>query len=288
MTVGRLDLGGLRLEGRSRAGDESWFRVNPPGVAFDVGRGTARLSGVSDLFVTHGHLDHLLGVPFVLSNRSLHREESTRVYCPAAAAEPLDSLVRAAERLEGERYRYEIVPLVPGDRVEAGRGHRVEAFPVDHVVPSLGYHLIVRKHRLQARLRGLDEVAIAEIRRAGEDVSEEVEELALSYTGDTGAGVFHLEPRLFETPRLVIECTFLDDALRDRGARYGHMHFRDFVERAHRFRNRWIVLTHLSRRHRIEDLQRRVATELPELVARIRLFGNGEVHSSGGRQKEAG
>ena len=34
-----LRIGDLRIEGFSRAGDDNWFRIHPPGLAFDVGRG---------------------------------------------------------------------------------------------------------------------------------------------------------------------------------------------------------------------------------------------------------
>jgi hypothetical protein len=50
----------------------------------------------------------------------------------------LGEFVAAGERLEGVEYRYEIVGLAPGDRVEVGRDLAIEAFATDHVVPSLG------------------------------------------------------------------------------------------------------------------------------------------------------
>ena len=83
----------LKIEGWSRAGDQTWIRVHPPGLAFDAGRGAASLVGARDIFLSHGHLDHALGVPFVLSHRAMQEEGATRVFCPRAVAEPLTRLV---------------------------------------------------------------------------------------------------------------------------------------------------------------------------------------------------
>jgi ribonuclease Z len=110
-----LRFGDLRIEGWSRAGDDNWFRVHPPGLALDVGRGALQLAGAQDVFLSHGHLDHALGLPYVLSQRSLHRLAHTRVFCPPAIAAPLRDFIAAAERLEGAKYRYDLIPLTPGE-----------------------------------------------------------------------------------------------------------------------------------------------------------------------------
>jgi ribonuclease Z len=275
MRPAELLLGDLAIEGWSLAGDETWFRIHPPGLAFDTGRGAPQLAGARDVFLSHGHLDHALGLPWVLSQRSLHQRSATRVFCPAAIAEPLAALIAAAERLEQARYRFELVPLTAGERVAVGRDLWVEAFATDHLVPSLGYHLVRRKRRLAAGLAGLSGRELAAMRERGAEVSESLDELWLSYCGDTGPAVFDLAPALFTSRILMLECTFFGDEQSGKGDLYKHLHLDDIVGRAARFDNEAIVLHHLSRRHRPEDLLAEIERRLPSLSPRIHLLVQG-------------
>jgi len=271
-----LQLGHLRLQGFSQAGIETWFRVHPPGLAFEAGHGAPQVAGASDLFLPHGHLDHALGVPYVLSQRTRHQGKGTRIVCPSDVVEPLDGMIRATGALERTEYDYQIVGVAPGERVAVARDFEVESFATDHVVPSLGYHLVHRKHRLKEAYRGRPGPELARLRSEGVVTEDPVEELLLSYCGDTGAGVFDLEPRVFETQVLLLECTFLDASKRDSAARYKHLHFEDLAARAERFENRALVLHHLSRRHRVADLRRLVDERLPGLAPRVHLLGESD------------
>jgi len=267
-----LRLGDLRIEGWSRAGDETWFRVHPPGLAFDTGRGAFQLAGAHDVFLSHGHLDHALGLPYVLSQRSLHRLVHTRVFCPASVVEPLAALVSAAERLENAEYRYDLIPLAPGDRVEVGRDLSVEAFATDHVVPSLGFHLRRARRRLAAAFAGLPPAELIALRERGVATADVVEEIWVTYCGDTGPALFDLEPRVFDSRVLLLECTFLGDAQRDKGGRFKHLHLDDIAARAADFRNQALVLHHLSRRHTVAELRAEIERRLPELAPRVHIL----------------
>lgn len=260
------------MEGRSWAGEETWFRVRPPGLALDVGRGAAQLAGARDLLITHGHLDHALGLPYVLSQRTLHQQERTRVLCPVGLVGPLTALIEAAAAMERAAYDYDIAGVEAGDRIGVGRDLAVEAFAVDHGVPALGFHLLRRRRRLLASLQGTSGEELAARRQRGEVVEEEVEELTLSYCGDTGPGVFDSEPRLFTARMLLLECTFLAAGQEERARRYGHLHLADLEARAHRFANESIVLHHLSRKFRRAELEAEVARRLPALAGRVRVL----------------
>ena len=267
-----LQFQNLRIEGSSRAGDASWFRIHPPGLAFDVGRGSLALAGADEVFLTHGHLDHALGLPFVLSLKQMQGVDSTRVFCPVGIVESVRRLIEAAEHLENASYRYELEGLEPGECVSVGRDLSVEAFATDHVVPSLGYHLVRDRRQLKEPFRGRDASELAELRRQGTEIEDVTRELWVTYCGDTGTEVFDLEPRLYEATVLLLECTFFGESSRSRGREFKHLHLSDLADRAERFRNRDLVLHHASWRYEKTEILAAVERELTRLTPRIHLL----------------
>lgn len=272
MRSGSLTFDGLRIRGFSRAGDQTWFRVDPPGLALDVGRGASPLVGARWIFLSHTHLDHSVGIPWVLTQRRLQDLGPVKVFCPREVVDNLREYIAAAGRLEGEPLDTEVVGLEPGDSHPLEGGLRLEAFSAAHTVPALGCHLLRRRQKLRPEFEGMAPDEIAGLRRDGAEVVQESEEVWLSYCGDTGPAVFVNERRLFEARILLLECTFLSAETRRHGERFGHLHFQDLVAVADRFENEAIVLCHLSRRHRPADLEEAVERELPDLVQRIRFI----------------
>jgi ribonuclease Z len=116
-------------------------------LLFDCGEGTQRqllrssvgLVDLEEIFVTHFHADHYLGLPGMLKTFSLRmRDVPLTVYGPPGLRELYQALARVFGRLT---YPVELVELRPGDRL-ARDGYEVCAFPVDHRVPALGYALV--------------------------------------------------------------------------------------------------------------------------------------------------
>src|SRR4051794_21268406 len=114
-------------------------------LMFDCGEGTQRQMmryGVSfaleDIFFTHMHADHLLGVIGLIRTMALQgRTERLRLWGPKGAARVL----KRAEGLGFERSTFpvEILEVDVGQRVERS-GYAIVPFAVDHRgSASLGY-----------------------------------------------------------------------------------------------------------------------------------------------------
>jgi ribonuclease Z len=116
-------------------------------LLFDCGEGTQRqllrsdvgLVELEEIFLTHFHADHYLGLPGLLKTYALRgRELPLTLYGPPGLRDLLAALRRIFGRVT---YPVETVELEPGDRLER-TGHRVEAFAVDHGVSAIGYALV--------------------------------------------------------------------------------------------------------------------------------------------------
>lgn len=142
-----------------------------------------------------------------------------------------------------------------------------------HTVPSQGYVVAQRRHRLPAKLRGLDAVALRQL--PAEEKREHFMRPLLAFVcdGDTPSTVAALDALRAdpEGPPLVVlvECTFINDAEAEEATRRRHVLYsrlRPALERlvggeqaCH------VLLVHLSRRYDRETLTRFAATLPPDV-----------------------
>ena len=115
-------------------------------LLFDCSEGTQRqllrsdvgLVDLEEIFLTHYHADHYLGLPGMLKTFALRgRDVPLAIYGPRGLGELMGALRRVFGRLT---YPVNTVELSPGDRLERD-GYAIEAFAVDHGVTALGYAL---------------------------------------------------------------------------------------------------------------------------------------------------
>ena len=121
-------------------------RVGGERLLFDCGEGTQRqmqrstgLVQIDEIYVTHLHADHYLGIPGLLKTYDLNgRDRGLRVIGPPGLFELFKALRRIFGRLA---YDVELVELEEG---EASRhdGYEVRPFPVEHGMRAYGYALV--------------------------------------------------------------------------------------------------------------------------------------------------
>jgi len=115
-------------------------------LLFDCGEGTQRqltrsigLVELEDVFLTHFHADHVLGLPGLVKTFNLRgRERPLTVHGPPG----LTRLFKTFAPLIGRTgFELRLVELDHGDELERD-GYRIAAFDVDHGVRAQGYALI--------------------------------------------------------------------------------------------------------------------------------------------------
>jgi ribonuclease Z len=116
-------------------------------LLFDCAEGTQRqllrssvgLVELGEIFVTHFHADHILGLPGLFKTFSLRgRDRPLEVHGPRGLVDLLGSLKRVVGKLS---YDVRVVEVEPGDVLERD-GYRLAVFAVSHGVPAVGWSLI--------------------------------------------------------------------------------------------------------------------------------------------------
>ncbi len=135
-------------------------------LMFDCGEGTQRqmqrslgLTQVDDIFLTHFHADHILGLPGLLKTWDLtDRGTPLRIYGPPG----LQDLFKTLSRLVGRTgYPLELIELEPGDSVPL-EDAEVRAFEARHSARANGYALVEEERRGRFDLEAARRLGIPE------------------------------------------------------------------------------------------------------------------------------
>ena len=112
-------------------------------ILVDCGEGTQRqlvssvgLMDLTEVFLTHFHADHWLGLPGLLKTFDLRaRDRPLTVHGPRGLRDLLGPVLRAAGRT---RYELRLHELEPGEQL-ARDGYTIAAVPVNHRGPAYAY-----------------------------------------------------------------------------------------------------------------------------------------------------
>jgi ribonuclease Z len=243
-------------------------------------RSTVGLVELPEIFLTHYHADHYLGLPGMLKTFALRgREVPLTVYGPPGLRELFTGLQRIFGKLT---YPVELVELADGDTLDRG-DYRVLVFRVAHGIAANGYAFAEppRPGRFDvetARALGVPEGPLFGRLQAGEavvlaDGTEVLPDQVLGpprpgrkvvLTGDTAPAASVLEIAQ-EADLLVHEATFAEEE-RERADETLHSTAAGAAAVAKAAEVRMLALTHLSNRYFGPEIAREARAIFPDTV----------------------
>jgi ribonuclease Z len=240
-------------------------------LLFDCGEGTQRqllrstvgLVDLREIFLTHFHGDHYLGLPGMLKTFALRdRDVPLTIYGPPGLRDLFGDLRRIFGRLP---YPLELEELRAGTTLERD-GYKLLVFPVEHGVPAVGYALVEdeRPGRFdvetadalgipngpeRGKLQRGEPVALPDGRTVGPDdvLGPARAGRTVVYAGDT-APTEVVRALAAGADLLVHEASFGDDEV-ERAADTAHTTARQAAELARDAGVRMLALTHITPRY---------------------------------------
>jgi ribonuclease Z len=264
-----------------RRGGERLLFDCAEGTQRQLQRSTAGLPEIEEIFLTHLHADHVLGLPGMLKTFALRGRETPglTVYGPRGTRDLFGKLKPFLGRLP---YPLDVVEVAPGETLERG-DYRLETFAVEHGVSAVGYALVEQERPgrfdvaaadalgvpagpERGMLQGGEPVTLADGRVITPDAvlgpARPGRKLAL--TGDTALSASVIQAA-YRADLLVHEATFGEDE-RERARETLHATASEAAQVAKLAEVRLLALTHVSPRYFGPELAREARAVFPDTV----------------------
>ena len=262
--LSQVKVGDFSLAGYSVAGEESVIIAPELDVTFDIGKCPREALAVNHVLLSHGHADHVAGLPYYFAQRDFQGIAGGKALVPAELVEPLQGLMSAWGRVEGHVPPYRFIGMRNGDDFEIRRGLFARAFNVPHVGGSLGYSVIDVRNKLKEEFLGLAGPQIVELKNKGVEITTRVEVPLVAFLGDTGKVNFSHAPFVANARALLLECTFFEPDHVSRARAGKHVHVTDLPEILEGMNNEHIYLIHVTRRTNMAMARKFLAAALPK------------------------
>eukprot|EP00759_Apiculatamorpha_spiralis_P005479 PhF_6_TR13307/c0_g1_i1/m.21085/K00784/rnz; ribonuclease Z len=253
--------GGFTMFGYSRAADATGYSIPELGIHLDAGR-LVHPSRPDHVFLSHSHTDHAHYLTHMVSRR-----KPPSMYVPGPTVEFVENYLLHAQQLTNHGYftpdqpyetNHVCVPVQPGEVLQLkikNIDFCITVVKCVHSIPSVGFIFRQQKSKLKDEYQSLGGKQIAELRKAGTEVSALVTTPLFAFMGDTTTDVFRECPELLTVPLIIIECSFISDDEAENAKRTGHTLWPGDLELIVRANPAiTFVLTHFSHRYKAHEI----------------------------------
>ncbi|XP_073036517.1 nuclear ribonuclease Z [Primulina eburnea] len=263
---------GYAIDGLSIAGHETCVIFPSLSLAFDIGKCPQRAISQKFLFISHGHMDHIGGLPMYVATRGLYRMAPPTIFVPKVIKENVEKIFEAHRAMDQSELNHTLIGVDVGEEFYLRRDLKVKAFRTYHVIPSQGYIVYSVRQKLKLEFVGLPGEEIKKLKQSGVEITDTYTSPEIAFTGDTMSD-FIIDPDNIDVLRakiLVVESTFVEDSTTVEGAReYGHTHLSEIIKHADQFQNKAILLIHFSARYQLNVIEEAIASLPPPLAGRV-------------------
>lgn len=273
-----LNLKGVTLEGFAQGGIRTSIGCPEVGAIFDAGTVIPTCLRYKNIFITHGHPDHIGAITAIIARRNLQDLPPANVYVPASIKDDLEEIFEAWWRInggKGPKFPVKIHASNIGDIIPVKRGIKIKGVRTYHRVDSVGWSAERTTNRLKPEFQGLSGPEIGALKRKGVEITDPHTEVLLTIPGDTTIDFLIKEPMARKAKILVHEITYWDDieSTEEKCRHYGHTHFRDMIKHCEKFEGEFLVFCHRSMKFSRRFIEKQVKKHFPRsMIDKIRLF----------------
>jgi ribonuclease Z len=256
--IGFLYLPPYRVQGISIAGEQTAVHIPELDIAFDVGLCPRPVLSAPFIALTHGHMDHVAGLPYYFSQRVFQKMGTGTCICHEQIAGAVQAMVGGWVDLEQQHTPHNIIPIQPDGEFQIKPNMVLRAIEASHTVPALSYVVMEHRKKLLEQYQGLPQEELRTLKLNGTDITQTLKLPLVACTGDTEMGDHLLRPEFVNAPVVITECTFFESEHKKRSRVGKHLHIDTIADLLQVWKAEHVVITHTSRRTSLETIHRAI------------------------------